>query len=829
MVSLTEKSKNKKIHSTQELCPVADVTSEGIVIVKSTALSPTKYVRILKFTPINFDLLSEKDKNAKINTFAGLLRYLPPNCHIKIMSRRADTREQLRALRSDIESETKPQCRQLQIDQAQQIMEMGQYGVQTDFYLIYHYVHDGGGRPAYEEIAHYMDDQQTVIAGTLGRCGNILIQPKDKSKADIQLEYLYDVYSRAEAQDKPFSAKRAEILKKMIERNGLFLQNAVIAPADLLSPTIINDRFSASQILVDSLYYTFLYVPSRSIPDAVRGGWLSDFIAIAAGIDVDLFLEAIPASKIRQKLRIAQNVNESNWRRAATNNDPSQYELERLVQSGAQLQADMANGDRFFTFGLMITVTNPDRKQLERMVRKLTATFKARNIDLKPFLGRQKEAFLASLPLCDINKQIWKGMRRNALASDAASLYPFISSVISDPGGIPLGRNLTNGSLVFLNPFDTSIYTNANMTILGMAGAGKSVLLKSLALRSRISHVQTFIIAPEKGYEFDLPAQAVGGTLIRLGGGYGDTINIMDIRKVNFERRKEMFHVAHEASLMTQKCEQIQIFFAMLLPDMTSRESAVLDQAAIATYKEFGITADNKSLIDPRNPPNYRKMPILSDLYRNLKTIGTDADRLVEALGRFVTPNSPAAFFNAPTNVDLDNEFVVIDVSRIRDEKLTTIAMFVALDFLWSAIEDDPSRRKMVLIDEVWKLLGSDATPQCAKFVTKIFKLIRSMNGSAVAATQNLNGFFSRQDSASDVINNSQISFLLKTKSSEVDALRSAFGLTSIEAEQLTTFNPGEALMVASQVRAMISVELSKYEYFLMTTDPNDVSRRVTS
>ena len=827
MISLGDK--NKKIHSTQELCPVADVTSEGIIIVKSTKLRSVRYVRILKFTPINFDLLSETDKNAKINQFAGLLRYLPPNCHIKIMSRRADTREQFRALQADIQRETKPQCRQLQVDQAQQLAEMAQYGVQTEFYLVYHYVHEGGARPSYEEIAHYMDDQQAVISGILARCGNILVQPRNKSKADVQLEYLYNVYSRSEAQDKPFATKKAEVLKKMIERHGLQFQNTVIAPADLISPAVINDRFSASQILVDGLYYSFLYVPSRSIPDAVRGGWLSDFIALSAGIDLDVFFEAIPSSRIRQKLRIAQNVNESNWRRAATNNDPSQYELERLVQSGAQLQADMASGDRFFTFGLMFTVTHQDRKILARIVRKLSANLRARNIDIKPFLGRQKEAFLASLPLCDIDKSIWKGMRRNALASDAASLYPFISSVISDPGGIPLGRNVTNGSLVFLNPFDTSIYTNANMTILGMAGAGKSVLLKALALRSRLAHTQTYIIAPEKGYEFDLPTQAVGGTLIRLGGGYGDAINIMDIRKVNFERRKKMFHEEHEASLMTKKLEQIHIFFAMpsLLPDITSRESAALDRALIDTYKEFGITADNKSLIDPRNPQNFKKMPILGDLYRHLKNAGPDADRLVEALGRFVTPDSPAAFFNAPTNVDLDNEFVVIDVSRIQDEKLTTIAMFVALDFLWSAIEDDPSRRKMVLIDEVWKLLGADAPPQCAKFVTKIFKLIRSLNGSAVAATQNLNGFFSRKDSASDVINNSQISWLLRSKSSEAAALQAAFGLTSIETEQLTTFKPGEALMVAGQVRAMISVELSNLELYLFTTDPNDISQRV--
>ena len=35
-------------------------------------------------------------------------------------------------------------------------------------------------------------------------------------------------------------------------------EELVIAPANLISPRLINDRFSSSQILVDDLYYSFL-------------------------------------------------------------------------------------------------------------------------------------------------------------------------------------------------------------------------------------------------------------------------------------------------------------------------------------------------------------------------------------------------------------------------------------------------------------------------------------------------------------------------------------------------------------------------------------------
>lgn len=821
---MTSKEKKKALHSTQEFCPVADVTAEGIIITKF----PTRYCRILKFTPINFNLLSETEKSATISSFANLLRILPPKTHIKVLSRRADTSEQLNNLFQDIKKETIPQCKQLQIDQARLINEMRERGITTDFFLIYEYFHEGSGTPTYEEIVHSMDDMQAVIRGELIRCGNSLITPTDKTPMDVQLEYLYMVFSRSQAQNMSFSERKNKMVLNMLAEKGLSEnEELVIAPANLISPRLINDRFSSSQILVDDLYYSFLYIPAKQIPDTVWGGWVEQFIAIAAGIDLDIFLEAIPAQKIRQKLRVIQNVNETNYRRAAANNDPSFYDLERIVRAGQEIQAELSGGDKFYTFGIMLTITHSNRETLSRLTKTITSSLKGRNMDLKPFLGRQKEALLASLPLCEINPALWKGMRRNAIARCAASIYPFISSNVNNPGGLFLGRNLTNGSMVFLNPFDTSVYTNANMTILGMSGAGKSFLLKCLALRARIAHIQTFIIAPEKGHEFIFPTQAVGGAFIRFGGGSSDNINILDIRPTNVEMQERIYGKAGIESLLIQKCEQIQIFFELLLNDIEARERTILDNAVVATFKERGITEDNRSLYDPRNPTAFKPMPILGDLQRNLKSFGPDAARLVEALERFVLPTGSASSFNRPTNVDLNNQFIVFDVSKMSDE-LIPIGMFIALDYLWSVIKDDPSQRKMLFIDEVWKLLGADAAPRCAKFVTAIWKLIRSYNGSAVGATQNLDGFFARRESASDVINNSQISFLLKSKGTEINLLKDAFGLTKTECEQLLKFQKGEVLLVAGAIRALMKVDSSETEYELITTDPNDYRRRAS-
>ncbi len=68
--------------------------------------------------------------------------------------------------------------------------------------------------------------------------------------------------------------------------------------------------------------------------------------------------------------------------------------------------------------------------------------------------------------------------------------------------------------------------------------------------------------------------------------------------------------------------------------------------------------------------------------------------------------------------------------------------MFIALDYVWDKIQEDITARKTVFIDEAWRLIGPGASKQAADFVVEIFKTIRGMGGSAVAATQDLNDFF---------------------------------------------------------------------------------------
>ena len=61
---------------------------------------------------------------------------------------------------------------------------------------------------------------------------------------------------------------------------------------------------------------------------------------------------------------------------------------------------------------------------------------------------------------------------------------------MSDRDGILMGVNKANSSLVIVDIFNSEIYKNANMAIMGTTGAGKTFTLQLMALRMRRKGIQ---------------------------------------------------------------------------------------------------------------------------------------------------------------------------------------------------------------------------------------------------------------------------------------------------------------------------------------------------
>ena len=93
--------------------------------------------------------------------------------------------------------------------------------------------------------------------------------------------------------------------------------------------------------------------------------------------------------------------------------------------------------------------------------------------------------------------------------------------------------------------------------------------------------------------------------------------------------------------------------------------------------------------------------------------------RLAAIISRFVTGSAQS--FNRPTNVDLSNKYIVLDLSELKG-KLLPVGMFIALDYVWDEIKSDRTKRKAIFIDEIWQLIGAGSNRMAAEFCLEFLR-----------------------------------------------------------------------------------------------------------
>lgn len=807
----------KKITSTQAFSPIRDVR-EGIIITKEG-----KFVKLMEVKPINFNLKSADEQNAIISQFVSALRIMPTTVQFKVLTKKANPEAFIKKLEMEMQAEENEGCRKLQREQIELIRSVSyEQGVSRRFFLAFRF-EDAGGfqkRPSFREIKAILERDAYTIQNLLEGCGNVIVS--DGNNDEYILKTLYEIICRNESSYKSFEEKSDEVVGRYATLPEDEFSNVIIPVNDFIAPQYINSSKSPNCIEVDGLYYMFCYLPSNAYPVRALGGWLSLLINIGEGVDLDFWFHKEDVVSTQRKLQYKIRYNKIKLRE--TEDTASDFEdLSSAVDSGYYLKSGLASGEDFCYMGMMLTITAYDTKVLKERYTAIKRHLIGCDMKIKPCTFQQKEAFISSIPLATYDKGIWAKSRRNILIGSLGCCYPFLSYELNDENGILLGKN-ENGSLVFVDAYDTKNYSNANISILGSSGSGKTYALQSMALRLREKGVQVFLIAPLKAKEeFERACTAVGGTFIQIASGSGQNINIMEIRKKDDTAERQLSD-SEDSSYLMQKIDSLHTFFSLLLPDLTYSEQQILDEALVQTYEKKGITSNNKSLYDSEKKNKYKKMPILEDLYNELETFGTKAERLHQALTRYVSGS--ARNFNQQTNVDLSNKYIVIDVSQLSKEMLP-IGMFIALDYVFDKVKEDRTKRKAVIIDETWKLIGASGTELSAEFVLEMFKIIRGYGGSAICATQDLTDFFALADGkyGAGIINNSKIKMLMKSEPKDASAIAKTIDLTSTELAKLKKAKRGECLLIANDNHLSIKITTSKNEHDLITTDRTDLER----
>ena len=804
------------------LNPVADYlpiekVENGIIYTKDH-----RFVKVVEVVPINFMLRSAREQRNIIYSFVSYLKISPIKLQIKVLTRRADINRHLDTVRQEMAHEENEQCRLMQEDYLNFVQQVGsREAVTRRFFLIFEYEPWANTRRSEQEDEAIQSLQSAVHTASnyLRQCGNEVVVHENED--EFTVDVFYNLLCRNESAVKPLSVRAQEIVAQYLDK-GREGEIDRIPAAEFAAPKSI-DFTHGRYLCIDGLYYTYLLVPSDGYKTQVPAGWLSLIVNAGDGIDLDMFLSRQPKERIIQRVGQQLRINRSKIKDASDTNTDFD-DIDGAIRSGYFLKEGLANNEDFYYLNLLITVTAPSVEDLEWKASEIKKLLLSQDMDVCTCHFREEQAFCSALPLVSMEKGLFERGKRNLLTGGAASCYPFTSFEMCDDNGILLGVNKYNSSLIIVDIFNSAIYKNANMAILGTSGAGKTFTMQLMALRMRRKNIPVFIIAPLKGHEFHRACANVGGEFIQISPASPHCINVMEIRKVDRSVSELLDGPGIQLSELAAKIQQLHIFFSLLIPDMSHEERQLLDEALIRTYNSKGITHDNASLEDPANPGYYREMPVLGDLYEILKA-APETTRMAHILNRLV--NGSASTFNKQTNVRLDNKYTVLDISSLTGD-LLTVGMFVALDFVWDRAKADRTEEKAIFIDECWQLLsgaGATGTRLAGDFVLEIFKTIRGFGGSAICASQDLNDFFNLDEGrfGKGIINNSKTKIILNLEDDEAERVQETLHLSDAETMEVTHFERGSGLISTNNNNIMVEFKASPLEKDLITTDRREL------
>ena len=813
----SRKRRSKTSEFVQDFLPVREIRN-GII-----ETTDDRYVKIIEILPINFLLRSSEEQYNIISSFATWLKISPMKLQFKSVSRKADSDKHVAMVREELSREENQQCRQLGEEYLRLIKDVGnKEALSRRFFLIFQYEPPAGKRSSGESYADIYGMIQTAVQNAktyFMQCGNAIVQPEDEDAFTAEMLYMF--FNRSSCVNEPFQSRVERVMVDTMKAKGKIIGlDAVphIRPANFIAPRGI-DFSHYNFVVMDGMYYSVMHIRRNGFPHAVRGGWMSSLINAGEGVDIDVHLRRENRGKTLDK--VAQRIRLNRTKLRGMQDTSTDYEeLTGSIQSGYYIKSGIANNNEdLFYMSVFITISARTYEELLWRRGQMTDLLKSMDMYVGDCNFQQEAALRSVMPFLCIDPNIEEKAQRNILTSGAASTYMFTSFEMSDDSGVLLGINRHNNSLCVVDLFNTRVNKNANVTLLGTSGAGKTFTMQLLALRMRMRGIQCYILAPLKGHEFKRACAAVGGTYIKISPGSTNCINVMEIRKTlspEMELIDEMDYNS-EDSLLSRKIQQLLIFFSLLIPDMSNEEEQMLDEALVRTYRQFGITHDNDSLYADKAHTRYKKMPILGDLHKLLEA-NPLTQRLAIIVSRFVTGSAQS--FNQQTNVNLENKYVVIDISELKG-KLLPVGMFIGLDYIWDQVKSDRTKRKAIYIDEIWHLIGASSNRQAGEFCQEIFKIARGYGAAAIAASQDLSDFFSLEDGkyGRAIINNSKTKIILNLEPDEAEYVRETLKLTRTEIRSITQFERGEALISSNNNKVPVLVRASKVEQQLITTD----------
>lgn len=524
-----------------------------------------------------------------------------------------------------------------------------------------------------------------------------------------------------------------------------------------------------------------------------------NILEINENILISIYIEKNNQYKIIKE--IARNIGNTTVDLEKINNSRIDIDIAKSsLEDAKYIRKEMQlNNQQLLYFYTYITTYSKNKEELKNQINKIEEILQNSGLKSKKSYFRQEQTILANLPLNKNNADIKKAVKKNILTDGIRGTYPFITSTIYDEKGILYGTDINSNSLIIIDKFDREKYKNSNTCIFGSSGSGKSYFTKIQILRNYILNINQYIIDPEREYE--KISKSLNGSLIKIGPASKTYINIFDIREDSIEENEEGY--------LATKLNKLIGFFKLIFKEITEEERTELENKIIKVYKNKNIDFNDNSLFKNNKFKTNTDMPILEDLYKELNK------KMQKKIEPFITGSLKC--FNNYTNIELNNKLIIGDIYELGEENIQ-YGMYIFIELFWDKIKKDRNSRKIIYLDEIWRLIGVTSNKETASFIYKIFKTIRKYGGGATAITQDVSDLFSLEEGAygKSILNNSELKLFFSLEEENIKTLEKYVDINQKEKIEIKSLRKGECLFFLGKDHILTKINSDKFEQELI-------------
>ena len=593
---------------------------------------------------------------------------------------------------------------------------------------------------------------------------------------------------------------RREAKKRFKENAKIIAQNTMSIVDEIVPSAVV---FDMKNYKVDGLFHSVIVI--TDFPEYIANCFLNNLYKIHIDCEVSIHIKPMPISRALRKIDKELNLIETQIfqrRKEGVREDVTLLERKQDLES----QQIALQHESTMMVTIYINLRSDELDKLKKDIETVQTILRKGRIKFRSASLLTKQAYQSISPL---NKNTLENRYSSILGSPgAAKLFPFIDRSFVQFKGKPIlwGYDLSSGDLIYFDIFTE--FMNYNIHCAGPTGGGKTFLLNMLAARTYALGDKVIIIDPTKG-DFYRSCKAYNGDYIKIGVGEPVSINICSLPQYDLLPKGYTGD-----KILNQHVEKLINYIEILAKGITVEEKGILNHRIKKAYYDFGINETEES-----QQREEKDMPTFTDIYKNAIDNSKDLNKLSDRLRPFIGIGTKESMFSGYTNVNLDSDFIVFDLSSLSQED-KMLGIHLINDLIWTKAFEKRERTH-VFVDEMWSTLENDFS---AKMSDRFARLARSLNISFCTTSQNFRDYIENSYGRS-ILANAECMVLLHQEESEIEYIKKFKNLTDKMVNFLLQADVGEGILFLGRYATAVKFEVSENEAFLYETNPQKLRK----